>query len=127
MSQQATPDNVVDPAPVAQPEDEDEELINDDELLDEEDRRKPDPSSLRVCATTKKRKACANCTCGLADEIEQEKLAEIRENTQNAKSSCGSCHLGDAFRCASCPYSGLPAFKPGERVVLDNSSDLADL
>ena len=106
---------------------EDEELIDEEALLDDEDRKKPDESSLRVCATTKKRKACANCSCGLADEIEQEKLAVIRENTQNAKSSCGSCHLGDAFRCASCPYSGLPAFQPGEQVVLDNSSDLADL
>lgn len=110
-----------------QEEKEEEELIDEETLLQQEDRQKPDSSSLRVCAETQKRKACANCSCGLADEIEQEKLTEMRQNTQNAKSSCGSCHLGDAFRCPSCPYSGLPAFRSGEQVVLDNSDDLTDL
>ncbi|XP_054165003.1 anamorsin homolog [Oppia nitens] len=100
------------------------DLIDDNELLTEEDKTLPDPQSLKVCATTKQRKACANCSCGLAEELESEALQKIKENSQNAKSSCGNCYLGDAFRCAKCPYLGMPAFKAGEKVVLDNSSDL---
>lgn len=71
-------------------DDEDGELINEDELLDEEDLKKPDPASLKVCGTTGKRKACANCSCGLAEELEQEAIDKVKQNTQNAKSSCGS-------------------------------------
>ncbi|RWS27329.1 anamorsin-like protein, partial [Leptotrombidium deliense] len=100
------------------------DLIDDNELLDEADLIKPDPESLRVCGTTGKRKACANCTCGLAEELNNAEISSLRQNTQQAKSSCGSCYLGDAFRCADCPYIGLPAFKPGEKVIIDNSSDI---
>ncbi|XP_061449761.1 anamorsin [Rhineura floridana] len=101
--------------------DEDMDLLDSDELLDPEDLKKPDPASLKApsCKESGKRKACKNCTCGLAEELEQEK-----KNSQ-PKSACGNCYLGDAFRCASCPYRGLPAFKPGEKILL-NENNLQD-
>lgn len=66
----------------------DEELIDEEDLLDEEDKQKPDPAGLRVCSTTGKRKACKNCSCGLAEELESEKQSKAA--TENAKSSCGN-------------------------------------
>ena len=101
------------------------ELIDSDQLLDEEDLKKPDAASLKVCGTTGKRKACKNCSCGLAEELASEGVA--KEPTTTKTSSCGSCYLGDAFRCASCPYLGMPAFKPGEKVELSNVQLKADV
>ncbi|XP_030625308.1 anamorsin [Chanos chanos] len=102
--------------------DDDVDLLDSDALLDEDDLKKPDPASLRApsCGegAKKKKKACKNCTCGLAEELEQE--SKGNQKTSQPKSACGSCYLGDAFRCASCPYLGMPAFKPGEKVVLAN-------
>ncbi|XP_026991744.1 anamorsin [Tachysurus fulvidraco] len=109
-------------------DDDDVDLVDSDTLLDAEDLKKPDPASLRASScgeTGTKKKACKNCTCGLAEELEQEQESKAAQKASQAKSACGNCYLGDAFRCASCPYLGMPAFKPGEKVVLANTQ-LAD-
>lgn len=103
----------------------DDDIIDADELLDEDDLKKPDAASLKVCGTTGKRKACKNCSCGLAEELEMEKGGAPAESAP--KSSCGNCYLGDAFRCASCPYLGMPAFKPGEKIQLSSMQLKADV
>lgn len=72
--------------------DDDEEEINEDDLLDEEDKKKPEEASLRVCGTTGKRKACKDCSCGLAEELDAEKTGKSLD-TGNAKSSCGSVRV----------------------------------
>jgi anamorsin len=76
--------------------------------------------------TGKRRRACKDCTCGLKEKIEAEdaerrnkadedlnkmrlkddELAEIDFTVQGKVGSCGNCALGDAFRCAGCPYIG---------------------
>jgi len=67
-----------------------------------------------------KKKACADCSCGrkeLEEEVgAEEAKAQLEEGA--VRSSCGSCYLGDAFRCGTCAYIGQPAFKPGEMVTL---------
>lgn len=90
-------------------------LLDEDEILNEEDKKKPE---LVKNPEGKPKKPCANCTCGLADQLEKE-----ASSAKTSTGSCNSCHLGDAFRCASCPYRGTPAFKPGEKVTIDTSSD----
>lgn len=98
-------------------DDEEVDLVDPDTLLDQDDLTKPDPSSLRVCGTTGQRKACKDCSCGLREELESSDGKEP-QTKKSVTSSCGSCYLGDAFRCASCPYLGMPAFKPGEKIQL---------
>ncbi|VDO93847.1 unnamed protein product [Soboliphyme baturini] len=108
----------------------DDDLIDEDDLLTEDDYMKPEISidldaPLKNCGdVSKKRRPCKNCTCGLAEKFEKE---AIDEQASNPKSSCGSCYLGDAFRCSTCPYRGLPPFKPGEIVKLSADQMEPDL
>lgn len=104
--------------------DEDIDFIDEDDLLEDEDLLKPSADSLKADCGPGKKKACKNCTCGLAEELEN----GVQKSTKPkpATSACGNCYLGDAFRCASCPYLGMPAFKPGEKVALSSQQLNAD-
>lgn len=86
----------------------------------------------------KRRKACKDCTCGLRGlELQEEEAQRARQAqavvtidagddeidftvpAAKTQGSCGSCALGDAFRCDGCPYMGLPPFKVGEIVNIE--------
>lgn len=122
----------------------DDDLIDEDTLLTEEDLRRPiDQPPECAPQPGKKRRACKDCTCGLAQRLEAEDKArrakadkdlntlklkaedlnemELDLTVKGKTGSCGSCALGDAFRCADCPYIGLPPFKPGEEVQILNN------
>ncbi|KAG6551619.1 hypothetical protein Mapa_006698 [Marchantia paleacea] len=111
---------------------ENDELVDEDALLTEEDLKKPEPSADDDCEVgTTGKKACKNCTCGRA-EIEEAQEAQPETKLtlgqiNNPESACGSCGLGDAFRCNSCPYKGLPPFKLGEKISLTSSLLVADV
>ncbi|PAA88359.1 hypothetical protein BOX15_Mlig017630g1 [Macrostomum lignano] len=109
--------------------DDDDGLIDTDELLTEEDRAPPvvaaAPSCGEASGAAGKKRACKNCTCGLAEE--EAAAAAAGAAAPAPKSSCGNCYLGDAFRCSSCPYLGLPPFKPGEAVTIPAGRLAADL
>lgn len=94
----------------------------------------------------KRRRPCKDCTCGLAEKMNAEDAERQEQATkdlnvlklqsddlydeldftvQGKTGSCNSCSLGDAFRCSTCPYIGLPPFKPGEKVsILNNTVQL---
>lgn len=60
-------------------------------------------------------KPCENCTCG-RKELEEGNITKAQLENGAVESNCGKCYLGDAFRCASCPYLGQPAFEAGDKV-----------
>eukprot|EP00428_Durinskia_dybowskii_P067786 CAMPEP_0170388440 /NCGR_PEP_ID=MMETSP0117_2-20130122/18085_1 /TAXON_ID=400756 /ORGANISM="Durinskia baltica, Strain CSIRO CS-38" /LENGTH=251 /DNA_ID=CAMNT_0010644361 /DNA_START=83 /DNA_END=838 /DNA_ORIENTATION=+ len=103
----------------------DEDLIDENDLLDK-DFKAPSPSGGCGEMVGGKKRACKDCTCGLA-----EKDGDVATNTSGTieekvvrSSACGNCSKGDAFRCAGCPFLGKPAFEPGnERVVLAMGTD----
>ena len=97
----------------------DQDIIDESDLLTQDEvRSKP---TLPVCGPKSKgKKACKNCSCGYADELDM----AIVSDKITVKSACGSCYKGDAFRCASCPYRGMPAFKPGDKVELTMDNDV---
>jgi len=120
-----------------------DELIDEDGLLSEDDLKIPlqQPLECQPESRKKRRRPCKDCTCGLSTQLEAEDQAQRAEaakdlNTLKLKSddlndeldftvkgktgSCNSCSLGDAFRCSSCPYIGLPPFNPGEEVKILN-------
>ncbi|PNP50624.1 hypothetical protein THARTR1_08642 [Trichoderma harzianum] len=142
----------------------DDELIDEDTLMTEDDLKRPinirmlhptyKPASKLTFTDSfvktapecqpkagKRRRACKDCTCGLAERLEAEDaakraaadkalqsvklavddLTEVDFTVQGKVGSCGNCALGDAFRCDGCPYIGLPPFKPGEEVRLLNN------
>ncbi|GES66766.1 Fe-S cluster assembly protein dre2 [Aspergillus terreus] len=140
------------PAPTEQPPvatgvgfvDGNDELIDEDDLLSDDDLKRPmqQPANCQPEKAKKRRRPCKDCTCGLAAEMEAEDKArqekadkdlnvlklqstdlsdEVDFTVQGKTSSCNSCSLGDAFRCSSCPYIGLPPFKPGEEVKILNN------
>lgn len=108
--------------------------IDPESLLTEADKARPQPVCEPFSSNAPRRKkACKGCTCGLAEleeeerknskvvlldgsqsgetmvvtQSEKERLVNAAKNAPKATSSCGSCFLGDAFRCAGCPYLGM--------------------
>merc|ERR1719159_1560451 len=92
--------------------------IDEDALLGEV----PKPVGKGKSDCSSQPKACANCTCGRKELEDKEGAEEAKKKLEQGtvRSSCGSCYLGDAFRCDGCPYRGLPAFKPGSKVELSS-------
>lgn len=92
----------------------------DEDLLLGDDVPKAVGKGKSDCSTQPK--ACANCSCGRKELEDKLGADEAKKKLENGtqRSACGSCYLGDAFRCETCPYRGQPAFKAGTKVELDS-------
>jgi len=103
------------------------DLIDEDSLLSETDRNAKPITKADDCEVGKAgKKACKNCTCGRAEEevageAPKPKLTKEMLENPGVGSNCGSCSLGDAFRCGGCPYRGLPSFKVGEKITIPDN------
>eukprot|EP00850_Spirogloea_muscicola_P010112 SM000058S18542 [mRNA] locus=s58:408734:411407:- [translate_table: standard] len=109
--------------------DDEEELVDEDALLTAEDLERPTlmPAASDCGPASKSRKACKNCSCGRAELEDAQATKKLTvDQIENPQSACGSCGLGDAFRCAGCPYKGLPPFKLGDKIALSGSLLMAD-
>ena len=94
---------------------EDDNLIDEDTLLDSYNLlmsglTTPDIDQ-KDCKTS--RNACKNCVCGRSDGL----------GSKSNISMCDNCHLGDGFRCDTCPSKGLPSFNPGDKVIINERID----
>lgn len=106
-------------------------LVDEDELLERDGLAAKDCAPLdkgdAKAAAKAGRKPCKDCSCGLAEAVENDAVVPVVDTAAAAKSNCGNCSLGDAFRCAGCPYLGLPPFKPGEKVDISQQLMTSDI
>jgi len=83
-------------------------MINEEELMKNVETKIGEVTE-KYCGDNdgiKPMKPCANCSCGLKEIYEANQEKEASSQQVPAESSCGKCYLGDAFRCAGCPFRG---------------------
>eukprot|EP00607_Mallomonas_marina_P005088 CAMPEP_0182427898 /NCGR_PEP_ID=MMETSP1167-20130531/20648_1 /TAXON_ID=2988 /ORGANISM="Mallomonas Sp, Strain CCMP3275" /LENGTH=269 /DNA_ID=CAMNT_0024610471 /DNA_START=17 /DNA_END=826 /DNA_ORIENTATION=+ len=111
----------------------DEDLVDENDLLSDNIQIPPPGAcgeETETVASSGKKRACKNCTCGLAEEESgNPSLDGADHKTLEQKivkaSACGNCAKGDAFRCGGCPFLGKPSFEPGmEQVILSMGDDI---
>lgn len=106
------------------------DLVDEKDLLDDglDTTKIPGGCGDAPAAEGGKKRACKNCSCGLAEQEAAGIVAGAPKTVEEKitkSSSCGNCAKGDAFRCAGCPFLGKPAFEPGqERVMLTSIDDI---
>ncbi|KAI9652649.1 MAG: electron carrier [Alyxoria varia] len=114
----------------------DGDLIDEDELLTEEDKTRkvvPPPECQPTAPGKKRRRACKDCTCGLAAKIAAEdtaKRAAADETLKSLHATNAASPNGGAVSMAKSDAAGGPNAAPraqkGEKYVLD-VDDLAEV